>query len=59
MSIVLGIFEDIELEEREIDVTPGDVLVFHTDGVTEAMDNDGQQFSKERPGVYVELEVIG
>jgi sigma-B regulation protein RsbU (phosphoserine phosphatase) len=47
-GIVLGILEDIELEEREIDVTPGDVLVFHTDGVTEAMDIAGQQFGEER-----------
>jgi serine phosphatase RsbU (regulator of sigma subunit) len=47
-GIVLGILEDIELEEREIDVAPGDVLVFHTDGVTEAMDIVGQQFGEER-----------
>jgi serine phosphatase RsbU (regulator of sigma subunit) len=47
-GIVLGILEDIELEEREIDVSPGDVLVFHTDGVTEAMDIVGQQFGEER-----------
>jgi len=47
-GIVLGILENIELEEQEIDVAPGDVLVFYTDGVTEAMDNDGQQFGKER-----------
>ena len=47
-GIVLGILEDIELEEREIDVAPGDVLVFYTDGVTEAMNTDGQQFGRER-----------
>jgi sigma-B regulation protein RsbU (phosphoserine phosphatase) len=47
-GIVLGILKDIELEEREIDVAPGDVLVFHTDGVTEAMDIVGQQFGEER-----------
>jgi serine phosphatase RsbU (regulator of sigma subunit) len=47
-GIVLGLLEDIELEEREIDVAPGDVLVFYTDGVTEAMDVVGQQFGEER-----------
>lgn len=47
-GIVLGVFEHIELEEREIDVAPGDVLVFYTDGVTEAMNSDGQQFGGER-----------
>ena len=47
-GIALGVLEDIELEEREIDVAPGDLLVFYTDGVTEAMDDGGQQFGKER-----------
>jgi serine phosphatase RsbU (regulator of sigma subunit) len=47
-GIALGVLEDVELEEREIDVTPGDLLVFYTDGVTEAMDADGQQFGAER-----------
>jgi sigma-B regulation protein RsbU (phosphoserine phosphatase) len=47
-GIILGIFEDVELEERQIDVAPGDVLVFYTDGVTEAMDNDGHPFGQER-----------
>ena len=47
-GIALGVLEDIELEEREIDVTPGDILIFYTDGVTEAMDVDGQQFDTER-----------
>jgi serine phosphatase RsbU (regulator of sigma subunit) len=47
-GIVLGILKNIELEEQEIDVVPGDVLVFHTDGVTEAMDIAGQQFGEER-----------
>jgi sigma-B regulation protein RsbU (phosphoserine phosphatase) len=36
-GIVLGLFYDIDLEEREISVAPGDLLVFYTDGVTEAM----------------------
>jgi sigma-B regulation protein RsbU (phosphoserine phosphatase) len=47
-GIVLGILEDIELEEREICVVPGDFLVFYTDGVTEAMDAHGQTFGEER-----------
>lgn len=47
-GIVLGILEDIELGERQIDVAPGDFLVFYTDGVTEAMSADGQEFGQER-----------
>ena len=33
-GIVLGIFEDIELEEREVNIAPGDLVVFYTDGIT-------------------------
>jgi serine phosphatase RsbU (regulator of sigma subunit) len=47
-GIVLGVFSDIELEEREIEVAPGDMLVFYTDGVTEARGSDGQMFDEER-----------
>lgn len=47
-GIILGAFEDINLEERRIDVAPGDVLVLYTDGVTEAMTAAGQQFGQER-----------
>jgi len=47
-GIALGVLEDIELEECEIDVAPGDLLVLYTDGVTEAMNADGQQFGEER-----------
>jgi serine phosphatase RsbU (regulator of sigma subunit) len=47
-GIALGVLEDAELEERAIDIAPGDILVFYTDGVTEAMDADGQQFGTER-----------
>jgi sigma-B regulation protein RsbU (phosphoserine phosphatase) len=45
---VLGIFEEVELEEREVDILPGDFLVFYTDGLTEAMDAKHQLFGEER-----------
>jgi len=47
-GIALGVLEQVELEERVVDVSPGDVLAFYTDGVTEAMDADGQLFGVER-----------
>jgi sigma-B regulation protein RsbU (phosphoserine phosphatase) len=47
-GIVLGTFEDVEQKEHEISVAPGDLLVFYTDGVTEAMDADGHLFGEER-----------
>jgi sigma-B regulation protein RsbU (phosphoserine phosphatase) len=47
-GIVLGIFENIELEEREVNIAPGDLLVFYTDGLTEAMDEQHRLFGEER-----------
>jgi sigma-B regulation protein RsbU (phosphoserine phosphatase) len=45
---VLGIFEDLELAEFEIDLAPNDLLIFYTDGVTEAMNANHQLFGEER-----------
>ncbi len=47
-GIVAGLFEDPEYEEETVDLTPGDLLVFYTDGVVEAEDPAGQQFEEER-----------
>jgi len=47
-GIVLGAFDDIPLEERQIFVAPGDLLIFYTDGVTEAMNGSDQMFGQER-----------
>jgi sigma-B regulation protein RsbU (phosphoserine phosphatase) len=49
-GIVLGIFDEIELEECQIQAAPGDVLLLYTDGVTEAMDSNRQQFGPGRLG---------
>jgi sigma-B regulation protein RsbU (phosphoserine phosphatase) len=47
-GIVLGIFEEVELEEQELDLAPGDLLLFYTDGVTEAMNAQDQLFGEDR-----------
>jgi sigma-B regulation protein RsbU (phosphoserine phosphatase) len=47
-GIVLGAFEHSELQEREVHIEPGDLLVFYTDGVTEAIDAQGQFFDLDR-----------
>lgn len=36
------------LETSEITLNPGDVVVFYTDGVTEAMNSEGEEFSMNR-----------
>ena len=47
-GIVLGAMESIRLEECEIDIAPGDLILLYTDGVTDAMDGAGRQFGVER-----------
>lgn len=47
-GIVLGIFHEIALEERTINLAPGDVLLLYTDGVTEALDENQEEFGLER-----------
>jgi sigma-B regulation protein RsbU (phosphoserine phosphatase) len=50
LSMILGAVEDMDVEEREIEVQPGDILIFYTDGVSEAMDANQQPFGLERLG---------
>jgi sigma-B regulation protein RsbU (phosphoserine phosphatase) len=45
---VMGVFEDIQLEEREVHLFPGDLVVFYTDGITEAMNENEQLFGEAR-----------
>jgi sigma-B regulation protein RsbU (phosphoserine phosphatase) len=47
-GIALGVMPDIGLEEREISLQEGDMVVLYTDGVTEAINNKEEQFGKER-----------
>jgi sigma-B regulation protein RsbU (phosphoserine phosphatase) len=45
---VLGLFPEVEYAEAGIDLYPGDLLVAFTDGVTEALNESGEEFGDER-----------
>jgi phosphoserine phosphatase RsbU/P len=47
-GIFLGSFSDIEIEECSVELAPGDVVLFYTDGVTEAMNAESEFFGEER-----------
>ncbi len=47
-GIVLGVLGEIALEERQITLMRDDVLVLYTDGVTEPIDPNGEEFGEER-----------
>jgi sigma-B regulation protein RsbU (phosphoserine phosphatase) len=39
---------DSAIEELTVPFVPGDVLIFYTDGLTEAIDRTGQEYGKAR-----------
>ncbi len=47
-GIILGVMDDADYYERTIDLADGDLLLFYTDGVTEAIDREKEQFGEER-----------
>ncbi len=44
----IGFFEDVAYEERLVRLRPGDRLYLYSDGVTEAINEQGEQFGRER-----------
>ena len=47
-TIPLGILEDANYQETEIQLSPGDRLLFYTDGIVEAMNKQEEIFGFER-----------
>ncbi len=46
-GIVLGVFDEFPYEQHWIQLDKGDTVFFYTDGVTEAMDEAGNQFGDQ------------
>jgi sigma-B regulation protein RsbU (phosphoserine phosphatase) len=47
-GLPLGLFEEAEYEEHTLACGPGDLVVFYTDGVTEAINRESEDFGAER-----------
>lgn len=47
-GIPLGLMEDSSYEQKTVDLRPGDVVVFCSDGIHEVGNSDGEQFGVER-----------
>ena len=47
-GLLLGVFPDAMYERGLVELNPGDVIAFYTDGVTEATNEAGDMFSEER-----------
>ena len=47
-GIALGVLDDIDLEEKELELASNDVVILYTDGVTEAINKKEEQFGQDR-----------
>ena len=47
-GIALGVMPDMNYDERTVSISPGDAVVFYTDGVTEAINETGEEFGMDR-----------
>jgi sigma-B regulation protein RsbU (phosphoserine phosphatase) len=53
-GVPLGSLPGIAYDELTVELKPGDAFVFHSDGITEAMNADGDEFGTERLLAVVE-----
>jgi sigma-B regulation protein RsbU (phosphoserine phosphatase) len=44
----LGIFEEVSYDDWSVTLVPGDILVFHSDGIAETANSEGQFFGTDR-----------
>jgi sigma-B regulation protein RsbU (phosphoserine phosphatase) len=47
-GIALGLMPDLDYENNSVTLAPDDLIVLYTDGVTEAFDEQGNQFGTQR-----------
>src|SRR5262249_38436830 len=45
---VVGLFEKGDCAVEELELAPGDAVLLYTDGVTEALNGEGEEFGEER-----------
>lgn len=47
-GMLVGILDDVEYEERQMTLDPGDILLLYTDGITEARNEAGEMYGEDR-----------
>ena len=53
-SMPVGMFDFAQFQDATEQLQPGDVLIVYSDGVTEALDAEGQEFGEERLAAIAE-----
>jgi sigma-B regulation protein RsbU (phosphoserine phosphatase) len=47
-GVIMGEFDTIDLEEREVEIHPGDLILLYTDGVTDTINEQQEAFGEKR-----------
>jgi len=47
-GLALGIVDDVEFEQKTVDLAPGDVILFYTDGAIDTLSPTGELFGEDR-----------
>lgn len=47
-GMILGVMEDVALEEKQVQMAEGDVLLMYTDGLTDAINEHEEEFGADR-----------
>ena len=47
-GMVLGVMDDVKFNQSKVSMEPGDNVVFYTDGISEAMNVNGEPFTEQR-----------
>lgn len=47
-GLIIGVMPDIDFEQQEVELHTGDVIIFYTDGLTEATSDEDEQFGVEK-----------
>lgn len=47
-GMALGVIEEAEFDEKKVKMKKGDILIYYTDGVTEAINDNNEQFGEKR-----------
>ncbi len=53
-GLIVGILPDLSYEEKTIDFQPGNILVIFSDGITEAMNSNEEEYGEERLLNFIE-----
>jgi sigma-B regulation protein RsbU (phosphoserine phosphatase) len=47
-GVALGVLEQVSIEQKQVRIREGDLIIFYTDGITEAMNEDYDEYGLER-----------